>query len=122
MTEEFGWELIIDLGDCNLETISNGEKLKTFAVELCKLIGMKAYGDPQVLYFGSEIAKGYTLLQLIETSNIIAHFSEKTKAAYINVFSCKFFNCEVAMQFAIHFFGAKVHSHMFLVRNAYAER
>jgi S-adenosylmethionine/arginine decarboxylase-like enzyme len=35
---------------------------------------------------------GYTLLQLIETSNISAHFAENLGQAYIDIFSCRAFD------------------------------
>ena len=53
---------------------------------------MKAYGSPQVQHFGEGNKAGYTLVQLIETSNITAHFVEETNDIYLDVFSCKPFS------------------------------
>jgi S-adenosylmethionine/arginine decarboxylase-like enzyme len=53
---------------------------------------MVAYGAPQVVHFGSGDKSGYTLVQLIETSNITAHFCEESNDMYLDVFSCKPFN------------------------------
>ena len=50
---------------------------------------MKAFGSPQIVMFGEGNKKGYTLVQLIETSNICAHFCEETNDFYLDVFSCK---------------------------------
>lgn len=50
---------------------------------------MVPYGEPQVVMFGTGNKKGYTLVQLIETSNICAHFVEETNDMYLDVFSCK---------------------------------
>ena len=52
---------------------------------------MVAHGEPWVKYFGSGDKAGLTLVQLIETSNITAHFCEESGDAYIDVFSCKDF-------------------------------
>ena len=52
---------------------------------------MDPYGDPQVVHFGSGNKAGYTLVQLIQTSNICAHFVEETNDIYLDVFSCKDF-------------------------------
>lgn len=52
---------------------------------------MVAYGEPQVVMFGTGNKKGYTLVQLIETSNICAHFVEESNDMYLDVFSCKTF-------------------------------
>jgi S-adenosylmethionine decarboxylase len=53
---------------------------------------MKAYGEPQIVHFGSGNKAGYTLVQLIETSNICAHFTEEDDGMYLDVFSCKEFD------------------------------
>ena len=61
----------------------------------------------KLVHFGSGDKKGYPLLQLIETSNITAHFSEDTNAAYIDIFSCKEFDVERVAEFTKEFFGKK---------------
>jgi hypothetical protein len=60
-----------------------------FAKDLVRRIDMVPYGEPQVVKFGSGNKEGYTLVQLIETSNITAHFVEETNDMYLDVFSCK---------------------------------
>ena len=105
----FGWELILDLYECDSATISDGKAIRKFAKELCKRIDMKPYGKAQTPYFGEkqEHTKGYSLLQFIETSSITGHFSEATGAVYLNVFSCKEYDPKAAKAFAKEFFGAK---------------
>jgi len=56
---------------------------------------MVPYGLPQIVMFGSGNKKGYTLVQLIETSNICAHFVEETDDMYLDIFSCKKFDIPV---------------------------
>ena len=105
----FGWELILDLYECNQASISTEGSIKRYAREICDVIDMKAHGEPMTPYFGEkqEHTKGYSLLQFIETSSITGHFSEKTGAAYINIFSCKKYDVEKAEQFTKDFFGSK---------------
>ena len=64
-----------------------------------KTIDMVAYGEPIIEHFAthSHEAAGYTLLQMIETSNIAAHFAENIGQVYIDVFSCKAFDAELAL-------------------------
>jgi len=89
-TEQYwGYHLALDCKNCNLTAITSAEVIKHFAKELVKEIDMVAYGEPQVVNFGSGNKEGYTLVQLIETSNICAHFANEDRAAYIDVFSCK---------------------------------
>jgi len=115
MEENFGKELILDLYDCDLNTISSDKKIKQFSKELCEIIKMKAYGEPIVEYFGleSEKTKGYSLVQLIETSSIVAHFSEFKRSIYMNIFSCAEYDTNIALEFAMEFFEAsRVVSHI----------
>lgn len=105
----FGQELVLNLYDCDLAIISSGEKIKEFVIELCEnVIHMKRYGDPLIPHFGHEnpITSGYSLVQLIETSSVTAHFSEYKKAVYLNIFSCAWFDEEKTVAFCKKFFKA----------------
>ncbi|MFP4106065.1 MAG: S-adenosylmethionine decarboxylase family protein [Phycisphaerae bacterium] len=115
----FGWELILDLYDCDQEAISTEETIQRYARELCEVIEMKAYGPPQTPYFGEnhEHTKGYSLLQFIETSSITGHFSEGTGCAYINIFSCMPYDAKKAEEFTREFFGAQRVTARFLTRD-----
>jgi len=105
----FGQELILNLYDCDLETISSGDKIKEFVIELCdNVIMMKRYGEPMIPHFGHDnpITAGYSLVQLIETSNVSAHFSEFKKSVYLNIFSCAWFDAQKTEDFCKEFFKA----------------
>lgn len=108
--DQFGQELILDLYECDLEIISSGEKIKEFVTILCDdVIHMKRYGDPLIPHFGHEspVTSGYSLVQLIETSSITAHFSEYKRSVYMNIFSCSPFDPKKTEEFCKKFFGAK---------------
>ena len=114
----FGWELIMDLYECNQESISSESIIRRYAKELCKIIDMKPYGEPMTPYFGEkqEHTKGFSLMQFIETSSITGHFSENTGAAYINIFSCKQYDFELAEEFSKEFFGAMSLTSRYIIR------
>ncbi|RJX33953.1 MAG: S-adenosylmethionine decarboxylase [Desulfarculus sp.] len=96
----------IDVYDCNPQTIRQEEEIRRFVVELCDLIEMKRFGETIVVDFGEdERVSGYSMVQLIETSLISAHFANLTNTAYIDVFSCKPYDPEVVAEFARRFFG-----------------
>jgi S-adenosylmethionine/arginine decarboxylase-like enzyme len=98
----------VDLRDCNPATIRDADKIRQFTIEVCDLIKMKRFGEPTVVHFGAnERVAGYSLVQLIETSCISAHFANETDAAYIDIFSCKEYPPKVAAEFCKQFFGAK---------------
>lgn len=105
----YGYELILDLYECNPEIISSRKKLQEYVDKLCRLIKMKKYGKTWIPYFGQKMphTKGYSLVQLIETSSISGHFSEEKKSAYINIFSCKLYDYQKAREFTKKFFGAR---------------
>jgi S-adenosylmethionine decarboxylase len=107
--KSYGQELILDLSDCHPKVIRSKKKLEEFVDQLCRLIRMKKYGRILISHFGHNSPKtaGYSLVQLIETSSIIGHFSELYNSAYLNIFSCKPFDAQKASQFSKKFFGAK---------------
>ena len=114
----FGWELILDLYECDMAAISSEKSIRDYSLELCKVIDMIPYGEPLTPYFGEncEHTKGYSLLQFIETSSITGHFSEGTKTAYINIFSCREYDEKVAEEFTVKYFGAKKWVSRFMTR------
>lgn len=98
----------IDIYDCDPGTIRDADAIRRFVAELCDLIGMKRFGETQVVHFGEdERVAGYSMTQLIETSLISAHFANQTDAAYLDVFSCKPYDADVVADFAQRFFGGR---------------
>ena len=95
-----------DIYHCNPKTIRNADKIKQFVIELCDLIEMKRFQDTLVVNFGEdERVAGFSMVQLIETSLISAHFANLTNATYLDVFSCKPYDPELVADFAKNFFG-----------------
>ena len=96
----------VDIYNCDPDTIRNADEICRFVIELCDLIEMKMYGDTVVVHFGEDVrVEGYSMTQLIETSLISAHVANQTNATYLDVFSCKPYEPEVAADFAQRFFG-----------------
>jgi len=102
----WGVSTSFDIYNCIPELIRSEEKIKQFVVELCDLIEMKRFGETQVVHFGEdERVAGFSMVQLIETSLISAHFANQTNTVYLDVFSCKPYSIEKVEQFARSFFG-----------------
>ena len=96
----------IDIYNCDPETIRNAEKIKEFVAKLCEVIEMKRFGETIVVHFGEEErVAGYSMVQLIETSLISAHFANMSNTVYLDVFSCKPYDVKVVEEFAREFFG-----------------
>ena len=100
----WGYHLSVDARGCDHAAISSKEAIRAFVVDLVKAIDMVAYGAPRIVRFGADNKMGYTLVQLIETSDITCHFCEETNASYLDVFSCKAFDKKDALKvFTQHF-------------------
>ena len=100
----WGFHLALDVARCKPTTIRCPKNIALFTNTLVKQIDMKAYGNPQIVMFGDGNKKGYTLVQLIETSNITAHFCEEDNSAYLDIFSCKPYDINEAIRVVNVFF------------------
>jgi len=104
--EEQAWGILssIDIRGCKKERITDEHVVRDFASALCKEIDMKAYGDPLVVHFGKGEVEGFSLVQLIETSLISGHFANESNRAFIDIFSCKYYEPEEAARFCLEYF------------------
>ena len=101
----WGKTLMIDVRRCKPQTIRCPLHIADFSKVLESRIKMEAFGPPQIVNFGTGNKSGFTLVQLITTSNIVAHFCEETNDAYFDVFSCKDFQALDAIAVVREFFG-----------------
>jgi S-adenosylmethionine/arginine decarboxylase-like enzyme len=84
----WGKHLLVNAYKANTNVLCK-KAITAFSNELVVAIDMIPYGQPQVIHFGEDDKKGYTLNQLITTSNITGHFCDSSKDFYLDVFSCK---------------------------------
>jgi S-adenosylmethionine/arginine decarboxylase-like enzyme len=112
----WGYHLIIDAANCNPEAIRSKATITKFAKDLVKSIQMVAFGSPRVVHFGSGHTTGYTLIQLIQTSCITAHFAEDTNSIFFDCFSCKTFDPAIAKQVFQKYFAPKTMKTKFFER------
>ena len=107
-SKAWGGLVSIDLKGCNPESIRSKEHIENFIDHLLNEIKMSAYGSCNVIHFGDDPAvTGYSFFQLIQTSNISGHFAEIDNSAYIDIFSCKPFNPDLASALAMFHFEAE---------------
>lgn len=118
MSDYWGYHLILDCAGCDHDKITSYDNVYNFTKQLVKDIDMVAYGEPQIVDFGSGNKAGFTLVQLIETSNICAHFVNENDTMYLDVFSCKTYDTEVVKKLVTEYFGATKIRPTFLVRQA----
>ena len=114
----WGYHLIINAGGCDAEAIRSKDTIAAFSKELVNRIDMVAHGKPLIVNFGEGNKKGYSLVQLIETSNITGHFVEETNDMYLDIFSCKSFDPALALDVLKEYFSpSRIHK-TFLKRQA----
>ena len=101
----WGYHLTVDCKSCDLDKIKSATNISNFAKDLVVRIDMVPFGDPYIVHFGKEDKTGYTLVQLIETSNISGHFCDDNGDAYLDVFSCKSFDNETVIECINEYFN-----------------
>lgn len=96
----WGKHLIIDMAAGDPTRVRSAEHIRRFVEALVPAIDMKAYGPPVLEHFAEHVpeAAGFSLVQLIETSAITAHFCDRSGDAYIDIFSCKDFDPAIAVE------------------------
>ncbi len=104
----WGLATSVDLYDCNPALIRSAQHIRAFVEQLCRLIEMKRFGDTVVVDFGEDPrVSGFSMMQLIETPLVSAHFANQRNAAYLDIFSCKAYPPYLAAAFAGAFFEAQ---------------
>jgi S-adenosylmethionine/arginine decarboxylase-like enzyme len=114
----WGYHLMLDCSKCVATSIRHAPNISQFAKSLVQKIDMVPFGEPQVVHFGSGDKSGFTLVQLIETSNITAHFCEETNDMYLDVFSCKPFSPDDVEGVVNLYFSPLYKNRTFLTRQA----
>jgi S-adenosylmethionine/arginine decarboxylase-like enzyme len=112
----WGLSTAIDLQECRADSIRDAKHIESYVFELCELIGMKRYGNCQIVHFGEGKVAGYSMVQLIETSLISGHFANESNAAYLDIFSCKNYDPAIVEEFSKVFFGAQLSTKSVLLR------
>ncbi len=116
-SDYWGIHVAINLRGCNHSYITDENRIKKFVEELTELIGMKRYGETLIERFGEKpILYGYSMFQFIETSSINAHFDEVKDRAFIDIFSCAFYDQKKAIEFTAKYFEAKEYDYKVLLR------
>lgn len=112
----WGWHLSVNASFCDKSKITDYDTVYNFTKQLVKDIDMEAYGEPAIVHFGHDDKSGFTMTQLISTSNICAHFANDLNAIFLDCFSCKPFEHQVVIDLIKQYFGAEHVSTHFIER------
>lgn len=109
----YGKEVILDLHDCKIDKF-NPAGLEEFCIELCEAIDMERE-EIHFWKYPEEVEDtlpdhlvGTSCVQFIRTSNITIHSLTRMKRVYINIFSCKDFDAETAVEVCLKYFGGDI--------------
>ena len=114
----WGYHTLFDCKSCSMEKIKSEDNIRSFIKNIVWAIDMKAYGEPMIAHFATHnpAAAGYSFCQMIETSNISGHFVDKTNDCYIDIFSCREYDKDIARKVIKDFFEPQE------IRTKYIER
>jgi S-adenosylmethionine/arginine decarboxylase-like enzyme len=113
MNDPYGYELVIDLADCNVMLFNRGA-IQSYFVALCDLIDMQRcdlhwwddVDTPEEEKQTSPHTQGTSAVQFILTSSIVIHTLDQLAQVFINIFSCKDFDKPAAYVFTKNYFVA----------------
>lgn len=114
ITDTWGYHLLLDCSQGDKTLISDKQNVREFITELVWAIDMVAFGDPWIERFAThdENKAGISFCQMIETSNITGHFCEVNGNFYIDIFSCKPYSSDIAMEVVDKYFKpTKIRQH-----------
>ena len=89
-------------------------RLRATAGPALPLVGVGGIDGPQAAW--ERITAGASLVQLIESSSITAHYSPHWKIVCLNIFTCKTFDAQKTLEFVKKYFKASHARSFFLSR------
>ena len=95
----------VDLHGCERRRLEDPSCIRAFVPSVIEAIGMRAHGPLRLERFGEGELEGWSAMQFIETSSITVHADESSGRCFIDVFSCREFDAEVAAAVAMTHFG-----------------
>lgn len=113
----WGKHLIVDMSEGDRERVGSAEHIRRFVEDL-RAIGIQASAAPVLQHFAGHAAAGYALVQLVETSAITGRFCDSSGDAYIDIFSCKDFDTDRALEVIKRGFQPQRMKYMTLAREA----
>jgi S-adenosylmethionine/arginine decarboxylase-like enzyme len=103
----WGMLAAIDLHGCQRRRLEDPNSIRLFVPLVIEAIGMHAHGPLRLERFGQGELEGWSAMQFIETSSITIHADEFSCRCFIDVFSCREFEPEIAAAVAAAHFGGR---------------
>ena len=101
----WGMLAAIDLHEGDRARLADPDSIRRFVPAVIDAIGMRAHGPLMIDRFGDDELEGWSALQFIETSSITVHADEVFGRRFVDVFSCRPFDADVAAAIVAEHFG-----------------
>ena len=101
----WGMLAAIDLHGCDRARLADPDAIRRFVPTVIDAIGMRAHGSLLLERFGDGELEGWSAMQFIETSSLTIHADEVGGRCFVDVFSCRSFDSDLAAQIAATCFG-----------------
>jgi len=113
------WGIVasIDVYNCDPHLITDKEEIRKFIIELVDHIKMVRHGEPMIERFAEGALEGCSALQFIETSSITMHFDEGQNRAFVDIFSCKYFDYQEAERFCKEYLKGDNSKSVYILRH-----
>jgi S-adenosylmethionine decarboxylase len=120
MSNFWGYHLILDCSGCDESKMKNRDNVYHWISNLVEDIDMEPIGEPRIEYTAEhdENKAGFTVVQVIVTSSITAHFIDKLGHIYLDVFSCKEFDQSIIEKSVKNYFDAEKIRKYYITRQA----
>jgi len=119
----YGKELILDIHKCDDITFTRNN-IEEYFKQLCLLIDMKRcdlhfWDDLDIPEEERQINPktiGTSAIQFIITSSIVIHTLDLLGKVFVNIFSCKDFDCDIAADFTENWFKGTIKNRQMVIR------
>jgi len=107
----WGLHTSVDIHNCHPEYIRDKEIIRQYVLQLSKILKLKCYGTTQIITVGSDVdCEGCSMTQFVEASLVAGHFAYKSNTAYIDIYSCKYYDPEAISHFTLSYFRGSGYS------------
>jgi len=122
--DTYGYELVLDLYNCN-PALFTRKSIDDYFTKLCDVIDMEKcevhfwddVGVPIDEQQTNPQTKGTSAVCFILTSTIVIHTLDLLETVYVNIFSCKVYDPEVAANFTKSWFKGEIKNSTFIARS-----
>lgn len=114
----FGPHLLLDLGECNNILLADQKLVYDLLYNIPEQVGMTRISEPNVFYYTGRVPEdhGVTGVVVLAESHCSIHTFQEKGHCFIDLFSCKDFDANMAVELFSKAFEAKSITHRVVER------